>query len=227
MSISTKNSVNSEHDPLQQPTSSSNYQTIPETTPKSLPPDREERRPLLSPDDPSVSPLNVRNVRICRFILGAIINVSLVWLVLLLISDFVSVPGFDNRGRGFIEIDLILLSLFANASTLCFFTIPSKLERSLDMAIAGIVTLDLLIMLLYRRFLHDRGGLGFATMLWLVASLSFGAVSDYLVEEAKNHEEIRLTGRVESRKTVYEFFCSSNASYSSLDNICASATAFP
>ncbi|KAI0463763.1 hypothetical protein LJB42_002768 [Komagataella kurtzmanii] len=206
MSISTKNSVNSEHDPLQQPISSNNYQTIPETTPKSLPPDREERRPLLSPDDPSVSPLNVRNVRICRFILGAIINLSLVWLVLLLISDFVSVPGFDNRGRGFIEIDLILLSLFANASTLCFFTIPSKLERSLDMAIAGIVTFDLLIMLLYRRFLHDRGGLGFATMLWLVASLSFGAVSDYLVEEAKNHEEIRLTGRVESRKTVYEFF---------------------
>lgn len=172
-------------------------------TPRRLGPDL-ERQPLLSPDDPGVSPLNVQNVQVARFILNLFTVLSTVWFILLLLSDFVSIPGFNNRGRSFLEINFIMLAFFSTASTLLFFTVPSQLERLLGYATAGVIAFILVLLLSFQR--TDMGLIGLMAGLWALVAVLSTSVSEYLVEQGKVQEEIRLTGRVETRRTLGEWF---------------------
>ncbi|CDK26039.1 unnamed protein product [Kuraishia capsulata CBS 1993] len=164
-----------------------------------------ERRPLLSPDDPSVSPLNVRRVRISRGVITLSTVVSALWFILLLVSDFVSIPGFNNRGRSFFELDLIFLSLIANFTALTFFTVPSPFERTVGYVTSGFIAFVLFLILVVPYLRHQHGMVGFLTVLWVSATMAFGCLADYFVELAKTSEEIRLTGRPETRRTLFEY----------------------
>lgn len=163
-----------------------------------------ERQPLLSPDDPSVSPLNVHSVKIAKIILNVNAFLSTIWFILLLLSDFVSIPGFNNRGRSFIEINFIIISLFATLSSLLFFQVPSQLERKLGYFISGVLLLILSLLLLFQR--TSTGLVGTIACSWAILTNIFTSISEYLVEKGKIHEEIRLTGRAETRRTLTEWF---------------------
>lgn len=121
-------------------------------------------------------------------------------------SDFVSIPGFNNRGKGFIEYALILLNILSLSVSLIFFTVPSQLERKVGYACAGLIGLDLFLVLVIPRLRSLFIGFGFVTLLWTLFVMLFGSLSDFLVERAKIHEEIRLTGRPENRRTGFEYF---------------------
>jgi pimeloyl-ACP methyl ester carboxylesterase len=123
--------------------------------------------------------------------------------MLLLLSDFVSIPGFNNRGRSFLEINFIMISFFSTASALLFFTVSSQFERLLCYITAAIIAFILLLLLSFQR--ADFGLVGFLTGLWAFLTVIFTSFSDYLVEKGKVHEEIRLTGRVETRRTLTEW----------------------
>ncbi|ODV96037.1 hypothetical protein PACTADRAFT_2339 [Pachysolen tannophilus NRRL Y-2460] len=166
----------------------------------------EERRPLLSPDDPGVTPLNVRNVRMSKLILSFSSSISFIWFVLLIVSDFVSIPGFNNHGRSFLEINLMILSLCSNLVSQLFFTIPSEVDRIVGYTAAGLIGFDLLLVLVVPGLRYDQYMVGIITFIWTLFSCIFGCFADYLVEKGKIHEEIRLTGRPETRKTFYEYF---------------------
>ncbi|CDR43905.1 CYFA0S13e00518g1_1 [Cyberlindnera fabianii] len=163
-----------------------------------------ERQPLLSPDDPGVSALNVTYVRLSRFALNVLSFLSTILLVLLLISDFVSIPGFNNRGRSFLEINFVLISLFSTASSLILFQVPSALERQLGYINAGLVAFILILLVAFDR--SSMTGVGLGSALWCLLTILFTSVSEYFVEQGKEHEEIRLTGRIETRRTLTEWF---------------------
>ncbi|ODV73009.1 uncharacterized protein CYBJADRAFT_162894 [Cyberlindnera jadinii NRRL Y-1542] len=134
-----------------------------------------ENQPLLTPDDPGVSPLNVKNVKIAKFVLNGFTILSTLWLILLLLSDFVSIPGFNNRGRSFLEINFILISFFSTCSTLLFFTVPSELERVLGYVTSAFLALILVVLLVVER--GEMGLIGFFTGLW--ALITVGSTSLY------------------------------------------------
>ncbi|CEP20336.1 unnamed protein product [Cyberlindnera jadinii] len=162
-----------------------------------------ENQPLLTPDDPGVSPLNVKNVKIAKFVLNGFTILSTLWLILLLLSDFVSIPGFNNRGRSFLEINFILISFFSTCSTLLFFTVPSELERVLGYVTSAFLALILVVLLVVER--GEMGLIGFFTGLWALITVGSTSLCEYLVELGKAEEEIRLTGRVEIRRTLGEW----------------------
>lgn len=162
-----------------------------------------ERQPLLSPDDPGVSPLNVSNVRIAKFILNGFALLSTIWFILLLLSDFVSIPGLNNKGRSFLEINFILIALYSSTTSLLFFQIPSDFEKLLGYITSGFVGFILLLLLIFQR--EEMGIIGTLTILWAFTSIIFTSISEELVQRGKIHEEIRLTGRVETRRTLTEW----------------------
>lgn len=164
-----------------------------------------ERRPLLSPDDPSVSPLNVKNVRISKAILGLSSVISLFWIIFLIVSDFISIPGFNNHGRSFLEFNLVLLTLLNSLVSQLFFTVPSNIDRVIGYSTAGIIGFDLFLVLVVPGLRYDEYMVGIWTFVWTLFASVFGSFADYLVEQGKIHEEIRLTGRPETRKSFYEY----------------------
>ncbi|CCH41792.1 putative membrane protein [Wickerhamomyces ciferrii] len=166
-------------------------------------PNDSERQPLLSPDDPGVSPLNVSNVKIAKLLLNTFSFLSTIWFILLLLSDFVSIPGLNNKGRSFLEINFVLVSLYSTLTTLAFFKIPSKLERLLGYITAGVIGFVIILLLLFQR--EQMGKVGTLSALWAFLTIIFTSISEYLVEQGKIHEEIRLTGRVETRRTLTEW----------------------
>jgi len=162
-----------------------------------------ERQPLLSPDDPGVSPLNVRYVKIALLTLDTLAFLSTIWFILLLLSDFVSIPGLNNKGRSFLEINFIMISIYASVTTMVFFRVPSKLERLLGYITAGIIGFVILLLLIFQR--EEMGLIGTLSVLWAFLTIIFTSISEYLVEKGKIHEEIRLTGRIETRRTLTEW----------------------
>ena len=64
-----------------------------------------ERTPLLDPDDPAVSPLNLPGVQAMRIILAVMLALTYFWTILLFINCFVSVPFMKLRTSGFLELE--------------------------------------------------------------------------------------------------------------------------
>ncbi|EGV61673.1 alpha/beta-hydrolase [Yamadazyma tenuis ATCC 10573] len=168
-----------------------------------------ERQPLVqgqfvSPDDPIVSPLNLYWVRTVKFIIRVMWITNVVLFFILLLSDFVAIPGLNNRGRSFLEIDLVILSGLTNLLTYWCFTVPAYYERVLGYVTAGLLGVDFLVMFSVTYLRHQFGFIGNFLMLWTLATVLFNCYADYTVERAKVYQEIRYTGRPENRKTFFE-----------------------
>lgn len=63
-----------------------------------------ELQPLLDPDDPRVSPLKLERIRLLKVIATTLVYVNLVLFVVLLVSQFFAIPGFNNRGKSFWDL---------------------------------------------------------------------------------------------------------------------------
>lgn len=167
-----------------------------------LPPNRSSQ--YISVDDPRVSPLQLRRIRLLR---GALIIIlgfnNLVFLVLLL-SDFVAIPGIANRGKSFLELDLIIFTTLTNILTLWYFSIPSYTERVVGYISAVIFGTDLLLALSVPTLRRRLGAIGIFIFIWSLVNVLLSCATDYWVEQGKIYQEIKYTSRPETRKSVSE-----------------------
>lgn len=172
-----------------------------------------EREPLIQsrqhyvdPDDPIVSPLKVARIKLLRLVLLAIMAINVFAFLLLLVTDFIAIPGFNSRGRLFFELDLTIFNILTSAVTLWCFAVPAYYERILGYVTLALATIDLIVVLAVPYLSSHEGVLGIFLMAWTIFILAFNALADYWVEKAKAEQEIKYTGRVEKRKSLTELF---------------------
>lgn len=165
-----------------------------------------ETQPLLSPDDPRVSPLNVRKVKVLKFFLHLLLFVNLIWLILSLISYFVSIPGFDSHGKSFLEFTFVFIGLYVNFLSYAFFLVPSdlRIDWYVNWVSFGFLAFDLFVILVIPGQRRQFGFSEYLTLLFAMFSIGLNLASNRFVLHAKHQEEVRLTGRIETRKTFIE-----------------------
>lgn len=166
--------------------------------------DADEQTPLfLSPGDPEVTPYSVYIVRIIHRVLAVLGVLSFIWFLMLLIDSFVSFGMVDTKGSGFLELVFTLISLVSLSLSLLFFTSPSTADRVIGYSTCAFLFLDLVLILFVPALNHRNGGVvGVVTVLGSLAVIFLATVADHIVEAGKAHEEQRLTGRVEERRTL-------------------------
>lgn len=201
--------------------SSAEPEISPEPAPESHPPQQakskrvlSESQPLLSngefldPEDPRVSPLNLRRIKLLRSILLMVFAFNCALFLLTLISDFITIPGINPRGKLFLELDLVIFCVLTGLVTLWCFAVPSYYERVLGYISAALIAFNV-ILCSSVPVIRDRLGLfGTLLMLWTLANTALNCFAEQWVEQGKALQEIRLTGRVEKRKSAFEMLVS-------------------
>ncbi|KAJ8111265.1 hypothetical protein ONZ43_g5662 [Nemania bipapillata] len=162
-------------------------------------PNRVEGTNYLSPDDPAVSPYNLRSIRFTRYLTIFFTFVAFAWWTILLVSIFVTPPGFHIRGSGFFPFSYASVALANLLFTLIFFAVPAKAVRVASLIVGGLLFLDAIFLISIEKTRYEEGWVGaFLTVIWTL-------VTDRLVEWGKYEEEERLTGRAETRRTLGEW----------------------
>ncbi|KAL2756423.1 hypothetical protein ACRALDRAFT_1076382 [Sodiomyces alcalophilus JCM 7366] len=170
-----------------------------------LPNRPDERPPLLHPDDPAVTPYNLWTVRFVRYATVLFAAVTFVWWVLLLVSIFVTPPGMNTRGSPFFAFGYACLALFNIFFTLAFFAVPSRAVRILSIVMAVLLFVNVIITVSVERTRHEEGWVGMTSVIWALIMSLWTLLADRTVEWGKAEEEERLTGRVETRRSVFEW----------------------
>ncbi|KAI2467693.1 hypothetical protein F4781DRAFT_400832 [Annulohypoxylon bovei var. microspora] len=168
-------------------------------------PNRVESTNYLSPDDPAVSPYNLWSVRIVRYLTILFTILTFVWWTILLVSTFITPPGFHTRGSGFFSFSYTSLSLANLLFTLVFFAIPSKAVRILSIVMGGLLLVDVVLLISVEKTRHEEGWVGMVSVLWAFLVAVWTLLTDRLVAWGKTEEEERLTGRAETRRTLGEW----------------------
>lgn len=169
-----------------------------------------EREPLISsrryvdPDDPIVLPLNLHRIAVLRLVLFAVLAVNGLLLFLVVVSDFISIPFFNRRGKSPLDFDLALLNILTGAVTLWCFAVPAYYERLLGYISCGLVFIDLMVLLSVPYLRGQLGAFGNLLWLWTLLNIALNCFADWSVERGKAQQEIRYTGRIEKRRSVSE-----------------------
>lgn len=158
----------------------------------------------LDPDDPRVSPLKLKRIKLLRSVLLMILLFNVALFTLALVSDFISIPGLNARGKLFLELNLVLFCILTGAVTLWCFTVPSYYERVLGYVSCGLLLLDVVVVVSVPRLRDGLGLLGNLLLLWTLANVALNCFADYRVEMGKAQQEIKYTGRVEKRMSLFE-----------------------
>lgn len=170
--------------------------------------DDDENQPLLGrnvdPLDPLVSPLNLRKIRILRDIAIGLLAINCILFIFLLISDFVAIPGFFNRGKSFLEMDLVLIAGLANLITIWYFDVPATYERIVGYITTALLVIDFIVIFSIPTFRDKLGLFGTFIMIWTSGNFLYDSIANYLVEKARDYQEIRYTGRIETRRSIKE-----------------------
>lgn len=163
-------------------------------------------RDYVDPDDPIVSPLNLYKIQILRYglLIGLVFNTLL--FLGFFITDFVSIPGFNNRGKSFLELDLVILNIFTDILTLWCFIVPAYYERILGYVNFALVSIDFIVIFTIPKLRDQFGLIGNFLIIWTLANILINCFADYWVEESKKTQEIKYTGRIETRRSLYELF---------------------
>lgn len=187
-----------------------------------------ERTPLLDPSDPLVSPLNLSAVRSLRNTLWVLLGFSIVFTIFLFINTFISfyVPLLNTsffrllptsilsglvsitpKDSGFPELILVFLADISLLLSLFFFTFPTSTDRLLGIVAASALFLSLLLTSFIPGLRQRYNGASLPLAIgWYFLSATLGLiVSPTIVLWGKTHEEVRLTGRRETRRTVREW----------------------
>ncbi|KAH8815117.1 hypothetical protein F5884DRAFT_695131 [Xylogone sp. PMI_703] len=168
-----------------------------------LPP--QPREGYLSPDDPAVSPYNLWTIRLLRFFTVIFGVLTFLWWVLLLVSTFVSPPGIHARGSGFLAYSYATLTLGLLLIVLLFFALPSKAAQVTSLVLMVLLLVDIIMIVAVPRLRVEEGWIGIATVVWACLMSIWAVVVDRVVSWGKHEEEERLTGRMETRRTLREW----------------------
>ncbi|OKL59286.1 hypothetical protein UA08_05101 [Talaromyces atroroseus] len=160
---------------------------------------------FLSPDDPAVSPYNLWSIRALRFFSSVFLAISFVWWVFLLVSIFVSPPLMFNRGSGFTDFSYTTLTVGNLIISLLFFAVPSRPMIMWNIILALLLVVDMIIILAVPRIRLEEGWVGIASTVWAALISIYNVFQIYAVEKGKEEEEERLTGRVETRRSLLEW----------------------
>ena len=125
--------------------------------------------------------------------------------MLLLVSIFVSPPMMHSRGSGFFDFSYTTLTLGNLLVAILFFAVPSKPMEILTLVLAGLLLLDMIIILAVGHIRAEEGWVGIASVIWAAVIALYNAAQDRVVQWGKKEEEERLTGRQESRRTLREW----------------------
>jgi len=159
----------------------------------------------LDPDDPAVSPYNLWTVRFLRYLTVLFLVITFLWWVLLLVSIFVSPPGMHSRGSGFFDWSYTTLAAGNLLVALLFFANPSKAMRILSTIIAGLLLIDMILILAVARIRLEEGWVGIAAVVWATLMAFWCILTDRVVMWGKREEEERLTGRPETRRSLKQW----------------------
>ncbi|PLN77911.1 mitochondrial integral membrane protein [Aspergillus taichungensis] len=159
----------------------------------------------LSPDDPAVSPLNLWTIRALRGITVTLFAVTFIWWIFLLVSLFVTPPGMHTRGSGFFAFGFTTLTLAGLSMNLLLFAIPSLPMTIWGSVLAGLLTIDWIIILAVPRLRVEEGWVGIASAIWAMVLALFYVLRTRSVAWGKREEEERLTGREETRRPLREW----------------------
>ncbi|KAI1263090.1 mitochondrial integral membrane protein [Xylariaceae sp. FL1019] len=168
-------------------------------------PNRVDTTSYLSPDDPAVSPYNLWSVRIVRYLTVLFTIIAFAWWLILLVSTFITPPGFHIRGSGFFPFSFASLALANLLFTLIFFSFPSRAVKTISVVISAILLIDAIILISVQQTRYEEGWVGVVSSVWALAMALWTLGTDRLVAWGKFEEEERLTGRAESRRTLTEW----------------------
>lgn len=159
----------------------------------------------LSPDDPAVNPYNLFTVRFTRYLTIFFTFITFLWWILLLISIFITPPGLSTRGSGFYGFSYASVALTSLIVLLLFFSAPSKAARILAIVMAVLLLADMIMILTIPKIRHEEAWTGVASVIWALLMSAWTLIADRTVQWGKAEEEQRLTGREESRRTLFEW----------------------
>jgi pimeloyl-ACP methyl ester carboxylesterase len=152
-----------------------------------------------------VSPYNLFQVRFLRYLTIGFLLLNTIWWTLLLISIFVSPPGLHTRGSGFFDLAFVTLTAGILIVTLLFFAEPAQALRISSAVLALILLIDMLIIVSVSRLRWEESAVGITSVIWAFLMALWNIVTDRVVSTAKHDEEVRLTGRPETRRTLREW----------------------
>lgn len=159
---------------------------------------------LLDPDDPKVSPLNLYKIRMLRIGVIGVVIVNFMLFFGFLLTDFIAIPGFNSRGKSFLELDLVIISLVTNLLTIWCFVVSVYYERVLGYVTCGLLLVDFVVVFLLPYLRDQFGLLGNSILIWTGLNILLSCLVEYWVEQGKHYQEIKYTGRVEKRHSVSE-----------------------
>ncbi|KAK4218743.1 hypothetical protein QBC37DRAFT_437043 [Rhypophila decipiens] len=168
-------------------------------------PNRLDSTPYLSPDDPAVSPYNLFTVRLVRIFTVFLTILTFLWWLLMIISLFVTPPGFHARGSPFFAFVYASVALCTLGVELLFFAVPSKSVRVLSVVSAVLLLVDTIVILAVEGVRHEEVWIGVASVVWATLISCWALAADRTVQWGKREEEERLTGRPETRRTLGEW----------------------
>ncbi|EDN08237.1 predicted protein [Histoplasma mississippiense (nom. inval.)] len=160
----------------------------------------------LDPDDPGVSPYNLWSVRALRSLNILFLIITLIWWIVLLASTFVSPPGMNSRGPGFLDFFFATLTMGNLLIALIFFSVPSRPMTIWGAVLSLFLAVNLFIIVGVRRLRIEEGWVGIASATWATVVSLYLLAQTRFVAWGKREEEERLTGREETRRTLREWF---------------------
>ncbi|KAI1174974.1 mitochondrial integral membrane protein [Nemania sp. FL0916] len=168
-------------------------------------PNRVDSTNYLSPDDPAVSPYNLWSVRFTRYLTILFTLVAFAWWIILVVSTFVTPPGFHTRGSGFFPFGYASVALANLLFTLVFFAVPAKAVRIASIIVGAVLLIDAVLLIAVQQTRYEEGWVGMTSVLWAFLTVIWTLATDRLVAWGKYEEEERLTGRAEARRTLGEW----------------------
>ncbi len=90
---------------------------------------------------------------------------TFVWWTILLVSNFVTPPGFHTRGSGFFAFSYASLALVNLLFTLIFFAIPSKPVRVLSVVLGALLVVNAILVISVEKTRHEEGWVGMVSVL--------------------------------------------------------------
>lgn len=140
-----------------------------------------------------------------RYLTVLFLIISFLWWVLLLVSIFVSPPGLHTRGSGFFDFAYTCLTIGNLLVVTIFFITPARGLRITTSIIAGLLAIDMILILTIPRIRLEEGWVGIASVVWAFVMAVWCVLTDRVVAYGKREEEERLTGRAETRRTLKEW----------------------
>lgn len=110
-----------------------------------------------------------------------------------------------SRGSGYFDFAYTCVTIGNILVTLLFFAAPSSAMRVCIAIIAFLLLVNMIVIVSVKRLREEEGWVGIASVVWAVLMALWCIVTERIVARGKREEEVRLTGREETRRTLKEW----------------------